>query len=370
MPDFVRWLIRMFGASRRRHESAKEGVALGVEAASSQSRHRAEHEAGTKVELLLPALPSPRDTRLRKSRIHSTCFKNGAVAPTHRGQPQPRIVMKKNLSVSLLMVVAIVSARAIAASPTPSSPPSRGESALKASFYLNTVPTLVEMVSDTKKDILDALELDAKKRATVEKTLGELWTEKRLYANATAIIEKQLAPEVLDAAIRQMTPEVQAMVLAGISEATPEQAKTWLAAAQKLPDAKEREALARRIAAHMPQPEPFKELLSQVGEVLADVSQVASGSDELRQQLGASLMEGLAPAIQAMGQKEAMVASTLIAYRDQSTANLRLLADALDSEAGRKLQAAALSSLLGGVKQTRQELVAQLERELKPKKKK
>jgi hypothetical protein len=225
------------------------------------------------------------------------------------------------------------------------------------------------MVGEMKKDVLDALELDAKTRAIVEKALTELWTEQHLYANATAIIEKQLAPEVLNAAIREMTPEVQGMIRAGISEATPEQAKAWLAAAKKHPEAKEREALARRIAQHMPQPTPFKDLMLQVGEVMADVAQVTSGSDELREQLRVSMTESFAPAIQAMGQREAMVASTLIAYRNQSTTKMKLLADALDSEGGRKLQTAALDSLLAGVKQARQQLVAQLQRELKPKKK-
>ncbi|MBX7114016.1 MAG: hypothetical protein K1X64_06725 [Myxococcaceae bacterium] len=228
------------------------------------------------------------------------------------------------------------------------------------------MPTLVEMVGDMQKDILDSLELDAKKRAIVEKALTELWAEKQLYANAAAILEKQLAPDVLDAAIRQMTPEVQAMVRAGISDASPEQAKAWLDAAKKQPDAKERDALARRISVHLPRPGPLKELLLQVGEVMADVAQVASGSDELRAALHKTLSEGVAPMMAAMEVKETMIAGTIIAYRDQPTAKMRFLADALDSASGRQLQSAALASLLGGAKQTREQLVARLQAELKP----
>lgn len=238
---------------------------------------------------------------------------------------------------------------------------------MKSSFYLNAVPTLVEMVGDIQKDVLDDLDLDAKKRAIAEKALTELWTENHLYANAAAALEKQIAPDVLDEAIRQMTPDVQGMLRSGTTEAiTPEQAKAWLAAAQKHPDAKEREVLARRIAGHMAQPSQLKDLMLQAAEVMADVAQVTTGSDELREPFRASMTEGFAPALQAMGQKESMVAATVIAYHDRTTANMRLLADALDSDAGRKLQAAALESLLSGVKQTRQELVTRLQGDLKP----
>lgn len=278
---------------------------------------------------------------------------------------------QSQFAVRLLVIamVAILPRAGVAATP-PLAQESRGEKALKASFYLNTVPMLVEMVGDMKKDVLDELKLDAKRRAVIEKALGEKWTEKHIYANAAAAIEKQLPPEVLDAAIGQMTPEVQAMIKAGIGEATPEQAQAWLAAARKLPDAKAREALARRIAAHMPQPDAFKELAGQVVEVMADTAQAATGTDEQREQLRSSFMEGLGPTIQAMGQKEAMVFSTIITYREHPTANMKLLADALDSDSGKKLQLAAVDSLLLGAKQTRQEIVAQLQRDLKPTKKK
>ncbi len=272
--------------------------------------------------------------------------------------------MKNTLSCLVLLVT--LPSLALAAPPAGA----RGESALKASFYLNTVPTLVEMVTDTRKDMFEALELDAKKGAVIEKALTEVWTEKRLYANAAAILEKQLPPAVLDGAITQMTPEVQAMIRAGIAEATPEQAKAWLADARKLPDAKEREVFARRISQHMPQAVPFKALMSQVPEVWADVAQVTSGTDEGRTEFVTSMMKEMDPIFAAMAQKETMVISTVIAYRDQPTAKLKALADALDSDDGRKLQSAALDSLLGAAKQTRAELVTRLQKDLKTAKKK
>jgi hypothetical protein len=49
---------------------------------------------------------------------------------------------------------------------------------------------------------------------------------------------------------------------------------------------------------------------------------------------------------------------------------MKALADALDSDSGKQLQRAAIGSLLAGIKQTRRELVARVERELKPAKKK
>jgi hypothetical protein len=232
------------------------------------------------------------------------------------------------------------------------------------------VPTIVEMIGAVKADVLDTLELDANRRAIVEKALDETWTEERLYAHAAASLEKRLSPQVLDAAQAQMTPEVQAAIKTGISEpATPEQAKKWLEAARKRPDAKVREALARRIAAHMPEPKPFKELLGQVGEVLADIMQVATGTDENRAELNEGLMEGIEPAIQAMGDREMMTMAAVGAFRDESTTTLKALADALDSDAGLQLQRAAIVSLLDGMKQTRQDLVARLQRDLKPAKK-
>ncbi|HYV48504.1 MAG TPA: hypothetical protein VFA20_26775 [Myxococcaceae bacterium] len=242
----------------------------------------------------------------------------------------------------------------------------RGERALRASLYLNSVPTMVEMVGESKKAILDTLKLDAGRRAIVEKALDETWTEKRIYSGAAASLEKQLSPEVLDAALAQMTPEVQAAIKAGIvDEASPEQAKAWLEAARKRPDAKEREALARRIAAHLPQPEAFQELVEQVVEVLGDVAQVATGTDDLRAALSRSFLEELEPLLQAMGNREAMALAAVIAYRDQPTSAMKALADALDSDPGRQLQRAAITSLLAGGKQARQDLVARLQRELK-----
>jgi hypothetical protein len=265
-----------------------------------------------------------------------------------------------------LVVVALPLLADAAAAPQPG----RGERALRASFYLNTVPTLVELVVDLKKDVLEALELDAKQTTVIEKALATHWTEKKLYAHSSAALEKQLSAEVLDAAIAQMTPEVQAMVKAGVGEATPEQAEEWFEAAKKHPDDKAREALATRIAAHMPQPAAFKELLGQIAEVLADAAQVVTGNDDARLTLRSSLLEGMAPVITAMEQKETMVISAVIAYRDQPTPKLKVLADALDSEAGKKLQGAAPESLIAGAKQARADFVAQLKRELKPPKKK
>jgi hypothetical protein len=229
---------------------------------------------------------------------------------------------------------------------------------------------MVEIVGEVKKDVLDALELDAKRRAIVEKALDETWTEKHIYAKAAASLEKQLSSEVLDAALAQMTPEVQAAIKAGISEVAPEQAQAWLVAARKHPDAKVREALARRIVAHMPQPAAFRELLGQIVEVLADAAQVATGTDELRAEFAKSLMGSLDPMIQAMGNREAMVIGAIVAYREQPTASMKALAEALDSNSGTQLQRAAIASLLSGAKQTRQDMVARLQRELKPAKKK
>jgi len=247
---------------------------------------------------------------------------------------------------------------------------SRGERALKVSFYLNTVPAMVEMVDGMKKDMLDAFELDGPRRAAAEKALATFWTEKRIYANAALALDKQMSPEALDAAMAQMTPEVQAMIKAGISEPSVEQAKAWLAEAQKRPDAKVREGLARRLAAHLPQADVFKELVGQVIEVMADIAQATTGNDQLRSQLRDQFMEGLAPALVAMKQKETMVNATIIAYHAQPTEKLKMFADAMDSEAAAKLQGAAVQSLIAGARQTRQELVAQLQKDLKPGKKK
>lgn len=65
------------------------------------------------------------------------------------------------------------------------------------------------MVGEVKKDVLDALELPAKQRAAIENAIDETWTERRIYANAAAALEKQLTPPELDAALGQMTPAVQ-----------------------------------------------------------------------------------------------------------------------------------------------------------------
>lgn len=269
---------------------------------------------------------------------------------------------------ALLVLVPVV---ALAATPAAAPAKSRGETALKSSVYLNTVPTLVSMVTDTRKDMLDALETDAKKRAVIEKALSEVWSEKRLNANAAALLEKQMPPSALDSAISQMTPEVQTMIRDGIVEATPEQAKAWLTAARKLPDAKERDALARRIAQHMPKAAAFKTLMSQVPELWADVAQLTSGADDSREEFVKTMMSEMEPIFAAMGQPEAMVISTVIAYREHPTAKMKTLADALDTEDGRTLQTAALDSLIGATKQTRAELVARLQKDLKaPAKKK
>lgn len=268
------------------------------------------------------------------------------------------------LATALLLATAPLIARAGEA------PQSRGEQALRASFYLNSVPTMVELVGDLKKDVLDALALDAKSLAAVEKALAAHWTEKKLYAHSAAALEKQLSPEVLDGAIAQMTPEVQRMIKAGIGEANPQQAKAWLEQAKKHPEAKARERLAARISVHMPQPEAFKEMISQVAEVFADVAQVTQGNDDSRASLKESLLAGMGPVLAAMGDKNVMVTSTFIAYRDQPTASLKALADALDSEPGKKLQQAAPVSLNAGARQVRQELVAQLKKDLKPAKSK
>jgi len=247
---------------------------------------------------------------------------------------------------------------------------SRGERALKVSFYLNTVPAMVEMVHGMKKDMLDAFELDAPRRAAAEKALAELWTEERIYANAALALDKQMSPEDLEAAMAQMTPEVQAMIKAGISEPSAEQAKAWLAEARKRPDAKVREGLARRLAAHLPQPEMFKGLVGQVIDLMADVAQATKGNDELRSSLRAQFMAELVPVIAAMSQKETMVNATIIAYHHQPTEKLKVFADAMDAEAAAKLQRAAVTTLVTGAKQTRQEIVSQIQKDLKPGKKK
>lgn len=265
------------------------------------------------------------------------------------------------------LALAALPCAALAAEP----PVSRGETALRASFYLNSVPTMVELVGDLKKDVLEALTLDARALAAVDKALAAHWTEKKLYAHSAAALEKQLSPEVLEAAIAQMTPEVQAMIKAGIGEANPEQAKAWLEQAKKHPEAKARERLAARISVHMPQPEAFKELIAQVAEVFADVALVTQGNDDSRASLKESLLAGMGPVLSAMGDKNVMVTSTFIAYRDQPTSSLKALADALDSEPGKKLQQAAPASLSAGAKQARQELLSQLKKDLKaPKSKK
>jgi hypothetical protein len=256
---------------------------------------------------------------------------------------------------SAALAVSLLSLAAHAAEPT------RGEKALRASFYLNTVPTLVELVDDMKKDVLDALELDAKKRAAAERALKEHWSEQRLYANAAAALEKAVPADSLDAALKTMTPEIQAMVKAGITEnATPQQAQQWMTEAKKHPDAVARRAIATRIARPMPQAAQFKELC---GQVAADVAQVATGNDEARAGLKDSLLEGLAPALAAMEQKDVMEVSVVLAYRAATTPQLKAFADALDSEAGTKLQIAAPVSLITGAQKSRADIVAQLKKD-------
>jgi hypothetical protein len=251
---------------------------------------------------------------------------------------------------------------------SPAAAAGRGERALKASFYLNTIPTLVEIVNDVKKDVFDELKLDPRERKVVETALSEVWTEKHIYANASVALEKQLPRAVLDAALAEMNAEVQAAIKAGIVEKAPDPEKAMVVV-RKHPDAKTREELARRIVAHMPEPKSFKELLGEVVEVLADVGQVISGNDEMRADFRKSLMTGLDPLVKAVGNREPMIQGALIAYREQPTSRIQALANALDSDAGRKLQQAAVSSLLEGCRQSRRDLVARLTRELKKKKK-
>lgn len=257
------------------------------------------------------------------------------------------------------MTAMLFSLLLLAAAPSPAKT-SRGEQALKVSFYLNTVPTLIVMVNEGKNDILDELKVDPKRRAGIEQVLTQRWTEAHLYANASAALEKKLSANALDEAIRQMTPEVQAMIKAGIGDATPEQAQAWLAAAKKLPDWKAREDLSRRISGHLPQPAPFTELAIQSFELFGDIAQVTTGTDTWRAQYRSTFMEAMGPTIEAMGEKEGLVLSTLIVYREYSTESLKRFADALDSDAGNRLQVAALEALVAGAKQTRQEIVAQL----------
>jgi hypothetical protein len=246
----------------------------------------------------------------------------------------------------------------------------KGEKALRTSFYLNAVPTMVELVGDLKKDVVEALGLTPKAKAAVDKALADHWNEKKLYALSGAALEKQLTGEALDAAIVQMTPEVQAMIKAGIQDADPTKAQAWLEQAKKAPDALARQKLAARICVHMPQPDAFKEMLSQIAEVLADAAQVTQGNDDARATLKSSLLEGMGPALAAMGDQNIMATSAFIAYRDQPTEKMKLLADALDSEAGKKLHGAAPSALVTGAKQARADLVAQLKKDLPPAKKK
>jgi hypothetical protein len=265
----------------------------------------------------------------------------------------------------IAMLIGLVSTVALAAPP-----PGKGERALRASFYRNTIPTLVEMVREVQPDVLESLELTPAQRTAVERTLNTVWTAQRINAHAGAALEQRLGPKELEAGLRQMTPEIQAMIEAGTAEATSaEQAQQWLAVAQKHPDAKEREALARRIVAHLPRPEVFRELVLQVADVFGDTARVVRGDDSLRAELRASLLEGLEPALQAMGHTDTMVMGALAAYREQPTAKLKALADALDSGAGSRLQKAAPASLLSGLEKTRGELVTGLQRELKPRKK-
>jgi hypothetical protein len=154
------------------------------------------------------------------------------------------------------------------------------------------------------------------------------------------------------------------MVKAGITEnATPQQAQQWMTEAKKHPDAVARRAIATRIARHMPQAAQFKELCGQVAEVFADVAQVATGNDEARAGLKDSLLEGLAPALAAMEQKDVMEVSVVLAYRAATTPQLKAFADALDSEAGTKLQIAAPVSLITGAQKSRADIVAQLKKD-------
>ena len=257
----------------------------------------------------------------------------------------------------------------LALAAAPPGQPGRGEQALRASFYLNAVPTMVSLVGDLKKDVVDSLQLSPKANGAVEKALADHWTEKKLYALAGAALEKQLTAGQLDAAIAQMNPEVQVMIKAGIAEADPRQAQAWLEAAKKAPDALARQKLAARICLHMPRPDAFKDMLGQIGEVLADIAQVTQGNDDARADLKTSLLQGMAPALTAMADNNIMATSAFIAYRDQPTPNMKLLADALDSEPAMKLNGAAPAALVAAGKQARADLVAQLKKDLSTKKK-
>jgi hypothetical protein len=276
-----------------------------------------------------------------------------------RRERAKRIVASALALVSFVPIVA-ASPRRVADVP----PASRGETALRSSFYLNTVSTLVEIVVEINKELLPTLDIEPERSRAVEQVVRETWTEKRLYENAAAQLEKQIAPDVLDAATAQLTPRVQAMIVHGTAEVRKEDLQPRLLAIRQHPDAKEREALARRIALHMPQPERFEELLTETIEVLADTVQVATGTDEMRGSLRASTLAELKPLLEAMKQKEGMVLAGQIAYYDRPTDDLRALADALDSPAGRQLQEAALASLVSGVKATRRELTTRLRERL------
>ncbi|MCB9653235.1 MAG: hypothetical protein H6729_03775 [Deltaproteobacteria bacterium] len=242
----------------------------------------------------------------------------------------------------------------------------RGEQALRASFYQNTVPTLLEVVGQMKGEVIETLALDAETAAIVTKALDETWTEDRIYAESAAALEEVLPAADLEAAMAKMTPDVQVMIKSAISEgASMEQTQKWLMQARRHKDAKEREVLARRIAAHMPASEALGRLFRLIVDVMADVAIAAAGSNEGVDEFRAELMSSLTPMLDAMNQKDAMMLATIIVYRDQPTADLRKLADALDSKPARKLHDAALRSILAGSNKAKQALVARIENDLK-----
>lgn len=261
------------------------------------------------------------------------------------------------LITALLLLLAVPSALA--------SPAAKAEAALRSSFYLNTVPTLVEMMVEMHPGLLEALELAPAQRTLIGTAIIETWSEQRLYAHASALLQKKLSPKDLDAALAKMTPTVQRMFKAGISEPTPEEIREWAAKAEQHPDAKERAKLARRIAAHMPEPKGFMTLVGQFTEAVADVAQGATGTDELRGDLRTELSQALQPMADALADRENMTGATIAAYHAESTADMAALADALDSAASRKLQKAALECLIAGAERTRAELKARIERDLK-----
>ena len=222
-------------------------------------------------------------------------------------------------------------------------------------------PSAVELVRQMESDLITAMEGPADMRSLVLASLGESWSEPVVSGLVAAALEKSMSKKDIEKALKVLTPEVQAIMRDGAVPSDPNvKPHDLLWEAVKLPDAPARQAAIERIVPFLPEGAAFRGLATELVDMMADVAAMTTGSDTKRGELQKTYWKALEPTIAAMNRPDGLVEGGLIAYRKRSLADLRMLADALNTPEGTKLQKAAAAAVLTGAREARNRAIVRL----------